>query len=96
MNGGIASMTAELLTFPIDLVKVRLQLQGQKICNENAKLKYRGMIHALATIPKEEGLAALYSGYIHFYWIKVKSHFSNYFLFSALNQHCYDKQHMEL
>ena len=62
VNGGIASMTAELLTFPIDLVKVRLQLQGQKHCNENAKLKYRGMIHALITIPKEEGLKALYSG----------------------------------
>ena len=62
VNGGIASMTAELLTFPIDLVKVRLQLQGQKHCTENAKLKYRGMIHALITIPKEEGLKALYSG----------------------------------
>ena len=63
ITGGCASIIAELITFPIDLVKVRLQLQGQKACNENATLKYRGMIHALSTIPREEGLAALYSGY---------------------------------
>jgi hypothetical protein len=64
LNGGIASMIAEAFTFPIDLVKTRLQLQGQKHCIENTKLKYRGMIHGLITIPKEEGLAALYSGYV--------------------------------
>ena len=63
INGGCASVIAELITFPIDLVKVRLQLQGQKGLNKNIKLKYRGMIHALVTIPKDEGLTALYSGY---------------------------------
>jgi hypothetical protein len=57
------------------LVKVRLQLQGQKGCNENGKLKYRGMIHALSTIPREEGLAALYSGYNTFILLKMKYQF---------------------
>jgi hypothetical protein len=75
VNGGCASIIAELITFPIDLVKVRLQLQGQKGCNENGKLKYRGMIHALSTIPREEGLAALYSGYNTFILLKMKYQF---------------------
>ena len=62
VNGGIASMIAESFTFPIDLVKTRLQLQGQKHDIKNSKLKYRGLIHGLVTILREEGVRTLYNG----------------------------------
>ncbi|XP_041353378.1 kidney mitochondrial carrier protein 1-like isoform X2 [Gigantopelta aegis] len=62
LYGGLASVTAECGTFPIDLTKTRLQVQGQIIDSRLTKLKYRGMIHALVTIFKEEGVQALYSG----------------------------------
>ena len=55
-------MIAEAFTFPIDLVKTRLQLQGQLYDVKNSKLKYRGFIHGLVTILNEEGIRALYSG----------------------------------
>jgi hypothetical protein len=58
--GGISSCNAELFTFPIDLVKTRLQIQGQKV--ENLQNKYRGMFHCFNLIVKEEGFMALYSG----------------------------------
>ncbi|XP_067143288.1 kidney mitochondrial carrier protein 1 [Centruroides vittatus] len=60
--GGIASVTAEFSTFPIDTTKTRLQVQGQRSDARYAELKYRGMFHALIRITKEEGLQALYSG----------------------------------
>ncbi|XP_031428485.1 kidney mitochondrial carrier protein 1 isoform X1 [Clupea harengus] len=57
--GGMASIVAEFGTFPIDLTKTRLQVQGPSHCME---VRYRGMFHALRRIGQEEGIRALYSG----------------------------------
>ncbi|XP_021570163.1 kidney mitochondrial carrier protein 1 isoform X1 [Carlito syrichta] len=60
--GGLASITAECGTFPIDLTKTRLQIQGQMNDTNFKEIRYRGMLHALVRIGREEGLRALYSG----------------------------------
>ncbi|XP_064126173.1 kidney mitochondrial carrier protein 1 isoform X2 [Loxodonta africana] len=60
--GGLASVTAECGTFPIDLTKTRLQIQGQTNDANFKEIRYRGMLHALVRIGREEGLKALYSG----------------------------------
>ncbi|TDG43969.1 hypothetical protein AWZ03_009604 [Drosophila navojoa] len=60
--GGLASITAEFGTFPIDTTKTRLQIQGQKIDHSFSQLRYRGMTDAFVKISREEGLRALYSG----------------------------------
>ncbi|XP_074844236.1 kidney mitochondrial carrier protein 1 [Carettochelys insculpta] len=60
--GGLASVTAECGTFPIDLTKTRLQVQGQTNDTKFKEIRYRGMVHALVRIWREEGLKALYSG----------------------------------
>ncbi|XP_017473705.1 PREDICTED: kidney mitochondrial carrier protein 1 [Rhagoletis zephyria] len=60
--GGLASITAEFGTFPIDTTKTRLQIQGQKIDQTFSQLRYRGMTDAFIKISQEEGLKALYSG----------------------------------
>uniref|UniRef100_A0A8C6HQM6 Kidney mitochondrial carrier protein 1 n=1 Tax=Mus spicilegus TaxID=10103 RepID=A0A8C6HQM6_MUSSI len=60
--GGLASITAECGTFPIDLTKTRLQIQGQTNDANFREIRYRGMLHALMRIGREEGLRALYSG----------------------------------
>lgn len=60
--GGLASITAEIGTFPIDTTKTRLQIQGQIIDARLSELRYRGMTHAMLRIFREEGLSALYSG----------------------------------
>ncbi|XP_057301928.1 kidney mitochondrial carrier protein 1-like isoform X2 [Hydractinia symbiolongicarpus] len=60
--GGLASMGAEMGTFPIDTTKTRLQVQGQVINNSLKEMRYRGMLHAMYRISKEEGVTALYNG----------------------------------
>lgn len=62
LYGGIASCSAEVFTFPIDLVKTRLQVQGQKIDPNAAKIKYTGMFNCFKVVIKEEGFRALYGG----------------------------------
>ncbi|XP_065176573.1 kidney mitochondrial carrier protein 1-like [Sycon ciliatum] len=58
--GGLASVTAEFGTFPIDLTKTRLQIQGQ--VGDAAQARYRGMLHAFQVILREESARALYNG----------------------------------
>lgn len=49
-------------TFPIDLAKTRLQVQGQVGDSKYREIRYRGMLHAMMRIGREEGPRALYSG----------------------------------
>lgn len=63
--GGVASCTAEFFTFPIDLVKTRLQIQGQQvelIGTTSKAMKYNGMLNCFTVIIREEGLRSLYYG----------------------------------
>jgi len=55
---GTASMAAEGATFPIDITKTRLQLQGQADFT-GTKMGFGGM---MSNILKTEGLAGLYAG----------------------------------
>lgn len=62
IHGGLASIIAELGTFPLDTTKTRLQIQGQKLDKKYAYLKYSGMTDALVQISRQEGVGALYAG----------------------------------
>ena len=53
-------------TFPIDTIKTRLQLQGQVIDVKQKEIRYQGMLHAFVRITKEDGLKALFNGYLFF------------------------------
>lgn len=48
----------ELATVPIDVVKVRMQLQGEL----GSAVKYKSSLSAFPTIVREEGFLALYKG----------------------------------
>jgi len=60
MSVGAASI-AETLTYPLDLTKTRLQLQGEVLAGDNV-IKYRGMIQTALGIAKEEGIFQLWRG----------------------------------
>lgn len=63
-GAGMAASMAELVTIPFDTAKVRLQMQGENVSTKGvkSKLKYRGMIHTIITVAKEEGASNLYRG----------------------------------
>eukprot|EP01027_Heterolobosea_sp_BB2_P004603 GEZU01007058.1.p2 GENE.GEZU01007058.1~~GEZU01007058.1.p2 ORF type:complete len:125 (-),score=35.19 GEZU01007058.1:56-430(-) len=61
--GGVSSMVAEAATVPIDVSKIRLQLQDELVRSSTGQQpKYRGMIHTLRTVAAEEGVGGLYKG----------------------------------
>lgn len=62
LYGGLAAITAEIFTFPLDTAKTRLQLQGQVADSKWKSVKYRGTIQTVMTISREEGLSVVYKG----------------------------------
>ena len=57
--GGGAALVAITCTHPIDVVKTRLQVQGELGANDRA---YRGIVSSLGTIARREGTRGLYMG----------------------------------
>jgi|SRR5579859_2405878 len=54
--GGIAGLTARFVIAPLDVIKIRLQLQTK------SDTTYRGAVHAGRTIIAQEGITALWKG----------------------------------
>ena len=57
----MAASVAETVTYPLDLTKTRLQLQGE-IASGDASVKYRGMFKTAIGIARDEGLFMLWRG----------------------------------
>ncbi|KAG7243105.1 hypothetical protein INR49_016480, partial [Caranx melampygus] len=64
-SAGTAGCVADLVTFPLDTAKVRLQIQGEsKSALGGQKARYRGVFGTLLTMVKTEGPRSLYSGLV--------------------------------
>ncbi|XP_054456145.1 mitochondrial uncoupling protein 2-like [Anoplopoma fimbria] len=62
---GTAGCVAELVTYPLDTAKVRLQIQGEsKPSLEGQRIRYRGVFGTLLTMVRTEGPRSLYSGLV--------------------------------
>lgn len=62
LAGGIAACGAVTATHPFETVKVRLQLQGELQAKALAEKKYRGVLHGVSVITKNEGFKGIYRG----------------------------------
>lgn len=58
----ICCRVSQFCTIPLDTAKVRLQLQRKASTGDGVLPKYRGLLGTVATIAREEGLAALWKG----------------------------------
>jgi len=61
--GGISSMTAICFLHPVDVVKTRLQFQGELAKTSNVKT-YNSILGSIAAIFRHEGVLGLYRGII--------------------------------
>lgn len=62
--GGIAACGAVTFTNPIELIKTRMQLQGELTAKSDAPKLYKNPLQALVVIYKNEGLRGLQQGLI--------------------------------
>lgn len=61
-SAGAAACIADIVTFPLDTAKVRLQIQGEQKAVEG--IRYRGVFGTISTMIRTEGPRSLYNGLV--------------------------------
>uniref|UniRef100_A0A1L8DZX7 Putative mitochondrial oxoglutarate/malate carrier n=1 Tax=Nyssomyia neivai TaxID=330878 RepID=A0A1L8DZX7_9DIPT len=62
--GGIASMGATVFTNPLEVIKTRIQLQGELAARGTYVEPYKGIIQSLITVAKHDGITGLQKGLV--------------------------------
>lgn len=60
--GGLAACGAVTASHPFETIKIRLQLQGELQAADIAVKKYKGVLHGVSVVAKNEGIKGLYRG----------------------------------
>lgn len=63
-EGALASIGATFFSNPFEVIKTRLQLQGELKKRGEYVVQYKGMFHGMAKVAREEGLIALQKGLV--------------------------------
>ena len=66
--GGVATCGAGLFTNPLEVVKTRMQLQGELKAKGHYTVHYKHVFHAFYTIGRVEGVLALQKGLVPALW----------------------------
>ncbi|XP_039084633.1 mitochondrial uncoupling protein 3 isoform X2 [Hyaena hyaena] len=65
LGAGTAACFADLVTFPLDTAKVRLQIQGENQATQAARrTQYRGVLGTILTMVRTEGPRSPYNGLV--------------------------------
>ncbi|ODV94901.1 hypothetical protein PACTADRAFT_34651 [Pachysolen tannophilus NRRL Y-2460] len=102
VSGSISGIIARTVMAPLDIIKIRLQLQYVKknhFKQENQKVKYRGIIGTFTAIVKNEGFFSLWKGNVPasiMYAIYGSSQFTSYSVFNKLFSDLEDKTDVKL
>ncbi|XP_044529394.1 mitochondrial thiamine pyrophosphate carrier isoform X2 [Gracilinanus agilis] len=62
--GSASGFVTRALISPLDVIKIRFQLQVEHLSSRDPHAKYHGILHAARQILKEEGLTAFWKGHI--------------------------------
>ncbi|XP_053186967.1 mitochondrial brown fat uncoupling protein 1 [Scomber japonicus] len=63
-SAGAAACIADIVTFPLDTAKVRLQIQGEQKVDAAKNIRYRGVFGTISTMIRTEGPRSLYNGLV--------------------------------
>lgn len=63
LAGGISGAVTRVLIQPLDVLKIRFQLQVEPLSRAVSSAKYHGVVQAFRTIRQEEGIIALWKGH---------------------------------
>lgn len=85
-SGALGTAISKLITYPLDLVVARLQVQKQ-LAGENEKPRYDGILDAIEKIyEREGGLSAFYNGVPHEVFKGVTDSFLFFLAYSYMRQ----------
>lgn len=69
--GGAAAVTAGFFTNPLEVLKIRMQLQGELKAKGQHVVHYKNVFHAVYVVIKNDGILALQNGIIPASWVQL-------------------------
>lgn len=68
---GLAAVCAGFFTNPLEVLKVRMQLQGELKKKGEHPVHYRNILHAGYVVAKNDGVLALQRGLVSALWVQL-------------------------
>lgn len=69
--GGAAAVTAGIFTNPLEVLKIRMQLQGELKAKGQHVVHYKNVFHAAYAVIKNDGILALQNGLVAASWVQL-------------------------
>lgn len=69
--GGLAAVGAGFFTNPLEVIKTRMQLQGELSARSKYVVQYKNFLHAGYVIAKHDGILSLQAGLVPGLWFQL-------------------------
>lgn len=69
--GGIAAASAGFFTNPLEVLKIRMQLQGELKAKGQHVIHYKNVFHAAYAVAANDGILALQKGLVPALWVQL-------------------------
>lgn len=69
--GGAAAVGAGFFTNPLEVLKTRMQLQGELRAKGQHAVYYKNVLHAGYVVAKNDGILALQKGLVPALWVQL-------------------------
>ncbi|KAJ9582236.1 hypothetical protein L9F63_003365 [Diploptera punctata] len=84
--GAVSGAATRFLCQPLDVIKIRFQLQVEPINPKFTNSKYQGLVQATQRIIRDEGITALWKGHVPAQILSIVYGFSQFLSFEILTQ----------
>ncbi len=71
MLGGVGAACAGLFTNPLEVIKTRIQLQGELQARGQYTVHYRNVFHSFYAVARAESLVSLQKGLVPALWYQL-------------------------